>query len=189
MKKILFLLLIISQFTCALEAPEGWRFPNSKDYTGEWDEIFRGEDNVYVPVAVSDFDLNNLDDEAWILFSEDGSQWGVFVFLSYDNKVIVYPLAIYESVDGSAQLFNISIISPGPHTINCVANEEFVSSYQCSVDSKAERSSINQDQRITITNPAVILRNNEYSNGSGQMYWLHENEWVTVFYIFDPFPK
>ena len=114
--------------------PNGWRYPEDKDIYGEWKNNVGTE--LYVlgvirekPYFVAgDFNGDNILDQGWILLSDDGARWGLFVYLGRKNSKPAI-LKIFEvSVLIPAQYSVISLASSGPNTIKTACGRGL---YEC----------------------------------------------------------
>ena len=115
--RLILLLIAVTNLSCASEPPSGWRFPTEGDYRDDW-LVYK--DKLKEPFHIeSDFNGDNLIDNAWILLSLDEKEWGVFVFLSQKPwGQVVYELA-KNSVDISPQSMGISLVLPGQYKTVC----------------------------------------------------------------------
>jgi len=100
--------------------PEGWRFPTSDDFIGEWKE---NEQFVKQPfLAEADFDGNGVVDQAWILIRDDSS-WGLFVIqnsTSNARKIIQLDSTKINSARYlPPQSMGINVVSKGKYTTAC----------------------------------------------------------------------
>jgi len=108
--------LSFSVFGQTPKAPDGWRFPNAKDYTGEWKA--RRPDRSRPFKAAGDFNNDNLRDEAWILIPTRGTGAGLFVFLGQSNKT--FRVVQFDYFEGEkAQTVYVEAISRGEYATAC----------------------------------------------------------------------
>jgi hypothetical protein len=102
---LLVLLLPFSAFA-QLQPPFGYRFPSEKDIIDDWKELKS-------PIQVNaDFNGDGIEDHAWILLKQNGSGWGVFVFMGRKNgEPRIIKLEEYNGAS-PAQSYGISLALP-----------------------------------------------------------------------------
>jgi hypothetical protein len=115
-----FVLLLFTgtNMACTTTFFSTWRFPVKSDYKGDW---LVYEKQIKVPFHVeSDFNGDDLTDNAWILFSRDKSEWGLFVFLSRKSGgQIIHELARYSNASIIPQSMGISLAQSGRYETVC----------------------------------------------------------------------
>jgi hypothetical protein len=94
--------------------PVGWCQPTESDYTGDWLE-YRKE--VPIPFHISGlFDGDTKQDEAWILYNENRTKWGVFVFVKQsDKKYKPVKIREYTFADLLPQTIQLRRVDPGEY--------------------------------------------------------------------------
>lgn len=96
--------------------PQGFRFPNERDYSADWKIAAPGDTPPFVVNA--DFNGDNLPDEAWLLPAATARGWGLFVFLGVANgspRVVRLEGNQDSEVDG----FGVALAEPGKHKTAC----------------------------------------------------------------------
>ena len=114
---LILLLVSVIHLSCVSVPLSEWRFPVDSDYRGDW---LLYKDQFETPFHVeSDFNGDNLIDNAWILFSTDETEWGVFVFLSQKSgDQMVYELT-KNTVHITPQSMGIRLLLPGEYKTVC----------------------------------------------------------------------
>jgi hypothetical protein len=119
--KLFIFTVLFSALSCPVfgqtpPAPSGWRFPNVRDYTGDW-KI--GKKDGKLPFNTSgDFNNDKVRDEAWILIPTNGTGAGLFVFLGQPNKTFrIVQLDYFEG--GKAQNIYVDMIPKGEYETAC----------------------------------------------------------------------
>ena len=102
----------------AAPAPPGWRFPDARDRTGDWD----GTDTPFH--IRGDFNGDGIADEAWILFRQGGKSWAVFVFLS-SAAGTTRTLRLSEEREAPAQRFVLETIRPSGITFRTACGKGY----------------------------------------------------------------
>ncbi len=96
--------------------PTGYRMPTDADYTGDWQD-FRAQ--PIKPFTVqTDFNGDDLKDEAWLLPATSRTGWALFAFLASSTdqrRVILLDASTSEPV----QRMGISAVPPGKHQTMC----------------------------------------------------------------------
>ena len=90
-RKLFFCIIIPALITaCAHRIPQGWRLPTSDELQDAW----RHESENNYATVEGDFNGDGIVDEAKLLLSKDGSDLGLFVFVSQrGNTSRIYQLA------------------------------------------------------------------------------------------------
>jgi len=113
---ILILLTICPASVMADDLPAGYRFPAEEDMTDDWRTYKNEISHPYLVEA--DFDGNGIMDQAWILFENKGTHWGLFVFLGRNNEApITLKLDVARGV--LAQHIGIVGLDPGKYETAC----------------------------------------------------------------------
>jgi hypothetical protein len=97
--------------------PPGWRFPTEQDYSGNWRSSTLS--NLKPFHIHGDFNGDAIEDDAWILLSQRGSGWGVFVFLGANDGHPRMMSLETEPGNPPAQLFGIRVAKPGRYDTAC----------------------------------------------------------------------
>ncbi len=98
--------------------PAGWCQPGPADITGLWLEY---QDKVPEPYHITGwFDENSTKDHAWILYRQDRSAWGIFVFLMGDKSYtpIKFGEIPLDSANGF-QEYHLTAAKPGEIVTAC----------------------------------------------------------------------
>ena len=112
MKTLLIIIFFSNLIYAQLSLPPEWSYPNEKDIILDWKDFKNNYSKPYF--ASADFNNDGLIDEAWILFKDSSSIWGLFVFLKEKGESYrTIPLDI-DSL-GGAQRMGISIVAPGEY--------------------------------------------------------------------------
>ena len=97
--------------------PSGWCQPTESDMVGDWFEFRHHIPSPYH--AVGWFDENDTKDEAWILYREDGTEWGIFLFLNRGDGFVAQQIERFSFSDFPLQTLSVTTIEPGTHKTAC----------------------------------------------------------------------
>ena len=114
---VLAIALLMGPVASANSLPEGFRYPNEADRTGDWKD-FRKE--VPTPFrAQADFNGDGLIDDVWLLLRTSNKGWGLFVFLSH--KTTSPTVIKLEEDDGqtAAQRLGVEVVQTGEYETAC----------------------------------------------------------------------
>ena len=99
-----------------VRAPNGYRFPDETDYSGDWKE-FRAK--VPIPFVVrADFNGDAVIDEAWLLPANSGPGWGLFAVLGSSNGTRRF-IRLEQDSKTDVQRFGLSLVDPGQYKTAC----------------------------------------------------------------------
>jgi hypothetical protein len=97
--------------------PPGWRFPVDRDYSGDWKSSISSNSEPFH--IRGDFNGDAIEDEVWILLSEKGPGWGLFVFLGTKDGHKQMMSLETEPGDPPPQHFEIRVAEPGGYDTAC----------------------------------------------------------------------
>jgi hypothetical protein len=120
MKFTLLIILVLAFSLTALgqtpKAPDGWRFPTTRDMKSNWRTFRKDIPTPYK--AVADFNSDKLIDEVWILIPKNGTGHGLFVFLRQKDKSF-RSIRLDRAEDSSPQAMYVSIAQPDVYETAC----------------------------------------------------------------------
>ena len=94
--------------------PVAWCQPTDSDYSGDWSAYRKEVPNPFHIIGYFDGDTNK--DEAWILFDESRTKWGVFVFIKQsDKKYKSVKIREYTFADLLPQTIQLRRVDPGEY--------------------------------------------------------------------------
>ena len=100
-----------------VQPPAGWRYPEESDYRSSWAEFRK---DIPRPFHVqADFNGDARPDEAWILIRERPAAWGIFMYLSDNEKGPTWRQVFRVDGDKEPQDFGITLAPPGRYKTAC----------------------------------------------------------------------